>query len=305
MRSTGNDTRLATLVLGAVVGFVSGALMQAASSISVGRATRMGAPARSFSASTRSMRFLVMGALLTAGLVFADETPAEISKKSRERGALNLVGLTADLKLVTTGSDGKSKEQVLSTTSKTIDGKSHALARFSQPASVAGVAVLTVSGAQGEGDDVSLYLPKLKRVRKVAKSDRGKAFMDTDFSYADIGSNGARDEDTKRLADDKVEGRDCYVLEGKGDDSSPYGMVKMFVDKETSVPMKVEYADKDGKPAKVYRTLKLKKFKDRVLASDSVMENLKSGSKTQMTVLKLEEATLGDDAFTDRALERG
>ncbi len=251
------------------------------------------------------MRLMLMSALVCATVALADETAAEISKKSRERGALNMVGLTAELKLVTTGADGKSKEQVLTSTSKTINGKSHALARFSQPAGVSGVAVLTIAGEQGQGDDVSLYLPKLKRVRKVARSDRGKSFMDTDFSYADIGSNGARDEDVKRLADDKVEGRDCYVLEGKGDETSPYGTVKMFIDKQTSVPMKVEYADKDGKPYKRYRTVKLKQFKDRVLAAESVMENLQTNSKTQMTVLKLDESTLGDDAFTDRALERG
>lgn len=250
-------------------------------------------------------RWMMTALLAVATLAQAEETAAEISKRSREKGALNLVGLSAELKLVTTGSDGKAKEQVLTSTSKTINGKNHALARFSQPAGVSGVAVLTIAGEQGQGDDVSLFLPKLKRVRKVAKSDRGKAFMDTDFSYADIASNGARDEDVKRLGDDKIEGRECYVLEGKGDEASPYGQVKMFIDKETSVPMKVEYADKEGKPYKLYRTLKLKKFKDRVLAAESVMENLQSKSKTQMTVLKLDESTLGDDAFTERALERG
>ncbi len=251
------------------------------------------------------MRVTLMGALLAASVALADESAADISRKARERGALNLVGLTAELKLVTTGADGKAREQVLSSSSRDIGGKSHALARFSQPAGVSGVAVLTIAGEQGQGDDVALYLPKLKRVRKVAKSDRGKAFMDTDFSYADIGSNGTRDEDTKRLADEKVEGRDCFVLSGKGDESSPYGEVKMFVDKQTYVPMKVEYADKAGKPLKRYRTLKLKQFKERVLAAESLMENLQSNSKTQMTVLKLEDSTLGDDAFTERALERG
>lgn len=235
----------------------------------------------------------------------AEESAQEISKKSREKGALNLVGLTAELKLVTTSSDGKAKEQVLSTTSKTINGKSHALARFSAPAGVSGVAVLTIEGAPGEGDDVSLYLPKLKRVRKVAKSDRGKAFMDTDFAYADITSNGASDDALKRLPDEKVEGRPCFVLKGKGDDSSPYGDVTLWVDQQTYVPMKVEYLDKAGKPFKRYRTLKLKSFRDRVMAAESVMENLQTGSKTQMTVLKLEDATLGDEAFTERALERG
>ncbi|MEW5740558.1 MAG: outer membrane lipoprotein-sorting protein [Myxococcota bacterium] len=254
---------------------------------------------------TRQTCWLAALAVLTATSAWAEESAQEISRKSRERGALNLVGLSAELKLVTTGADGKAKEQVLTTTSRTIGGKSHALARFTAPAGVSGVAVLTIEGAPGEGDDVSLYLPKLKRVRKVAKSDRGKAFMDTDFAYADITSSGTRDEDLKRLPDEKVEGRPCFVLKGKGDDSSPYGEVTLFVDQQTYVPMKVEYQDKAGKPFKRYRTLKLKSYKDRVLAAESMMENLQSGSKTQMTVLKLEDATLGDEAFTERALERG
>src|SRR3954466_8379626 len=216
-------------------------------------------------------RLLVWGALLAASAALGEETAAQISKNSRERGALNLVNLTAELKLISTAADGKVKEQVLTTSSKNIGGKNHALSRFSQPAGVAGVAFLTIEGSPGEADDISLYLPKLKRVRKVAKTERGKAFMDTDFSYADIASNGARDEDNKRLPDDKVEGRDCFVLLGKGGEDSPYGEVKLFVDKQTWVPMKAEYQDKAGKPLKRYRTLKLKAFKDRTIAAESVM----------------------------------
>lgn len=243
--------------------------------------------------------------VLVASTAAAEESAAEISRKSREKGALNLVGLTAELKLVTTASDGKVKEQQLTSSSRTINGKSHALARFSAPAGVAGVAVLTVEGNKGDGDDVSLYLPKLKRVRKVAKSDRSKSFMDTDFAYADIASNGAAEDDVKKLPDDKVDGRDCFVLQGKGDEGSAYGEVKLFIDKQTFVPMRVDYQDKAGKPFKRYRTLKLKAFKERVIAAEALMENLQTGSKTQMSVLKLEDSTLGDDAFTEQALERG
>jgi hypothetical protein len=253
-----------------------------------------------------AIRFLLTTVLvLGSAVALAEESAGDISKKSRDRGALNLVGLTAELKLVSTAADGKKREQVLTTTSKRIEGRSHVLARFSAPAGVAGVAVLTVEGEAGQGDEVSLFLPKLKRVRKVAKADRGKAFMDTDFAYADIAASGTRDEDLKRGPDDKAEGRDCFVLEGQGDDSSPYGKVRMLVDKETYVPMQVDYQDKSSQPFKRYRALKLKTYKGRVLAAESVMENLKTGSKTQLSVVKLEDATLADEAFTERALERG
>jgi hypothetical protein len=251
------------------------------------------------------MRTACLLVVLGTTAAFAEDTAKDISQKSRERGALNLVGLTAQLKLTTTSTDGKAKEQVLTTSSKKVDGRSRVVTRFEQPASVAGVAFLTVEGQAGEADDISLYLPKLKRVRKVARAERGRAFMDTDFSYSDIASNGGRDEDFERKGDEKVEGRDCFVIHGKGGEDTPYGEVTLWVDKQFYVAMKVDYGDKENKPLKRYRILKLKSFKDRTIAAESLMENLQTGSKTQMSVLALNDAPVGDDAFSERALERG
>src|SRR3954468_23667790 len=104
----------------------------------------------------------------------AEESAQEIARKSRERGALNLLDLTAELRLVTVGKDGSAKEQRMVSSARRIGGRIHSLARFTAPPGVAGVAVLT---AQGEGtapDEISLYLPKLKRVRKIVQAQRGE-----------------------------------------------------------------------------------------------------------------------------------
>jgi len=249
-------------------------------------------------------------ALVLALLAFlparAEESAADIARKSRERGALNLLGLSAQLKLTTASKDGKKKEQVVTNTAKKIGEKTHSLVRFLQPAGVAGVTILTVEGAKGEAAEISLYLPKLKRVRKVARTQRGQAFMDTDFSYADLGGTGGESDDVmKKVGESQVLDRLAWVLVGKAGADSPYGEVKVFVDQETYVPTQVEYTDKEGKPFKVYRAAQLKRFKDRVIASRSSMENLQTGSVTTIEVLQLEEAQLGDEAFTERALERG
>jgi hypothetical protein len=245
-------------------------------------------------------------ALLVSVPALAEESAADISRKSRERGSLNVLGLVAEVKLTTVGKDGKTKEQVLTTTAKKVGGRTHSLVRFSQPAGVAGVAVLTVEGAGGEASEMSLYLPKLKRVRKVARTQRGQSFMDTDFSYADLGGTGGEtDESLKKAGETKVMDRLAWVLRGTAGPDSPYGEVTVYVDKETYVPTKVEYSDKTGKPLKVYRAASLKKFKDRVIAAKAEMENLQTGSRTTIEVLKLEDSTLGDEAFSERALERG
>ncbi|WP_257460605.1 outer membrane lipoprotein-sorting protein [Archangium lipolyticum] len=245
-------------------------------------------------------------ALLVAPPARAEESAADIARRSRERGALNLLGLRAELKLTTVTKEGRRKEQVLTSTAKRVEGRLCSLARFSQPAGVAGVAVLSIEGAKGEPSDISLYLPKLKRVRKVAKGQRGQSFMDTDFNYADLGGTGGERDESLRLAGEaKVLDRPAHVLRGQAGPDSPYGEVTLYVDKETDVPLKAEYSDREGKPFKVYRAVQLKKFKDRVVASPSVMENLQTGSSTTLEVLKLEEVQLGDEAFTERALERG
>ncbi|MGA9526280.1 MAG: outer membrane lipoprotein-sorting protein [Myxococcaceae bacterium] len=254
-----------------------------------------------------NLRTLFVLLAVTAALPSAAEeslSAKDIARRARERGGLNLGGLTAELKLTTTR-DGKTREQVLRTSAKEIDGRVHSLARFLQPATVAGVAVLTIEGLGDDADDLSIWLPKLKRVRKVAASQRGQSFMDTDFNYADLGGTGAEEEKVERLGDEKVDGRDAYVLRGEGGAGSPYGKVTLYVDKETWVPLKVEYQDRDGKPFKRYRTVKLKRFQERVIAAESVMEDLRSGSKTTLQILKLEASTLGDEAFSERALERG
>ncbi|HLL55325.1 MAG TPA: outer membrane lipoprotein-sorting protein [Myxococcaceae bacterium] len=236
----------------------------------------------------------------------AEESAAAILRKSRERGAINLLDLSAEMKLTTVDKAGEKKEQVVTTAARRVEGRDRTITRFLSPPGVAGVTVLTVEGAKGEGDEISLYLPKLKRVRKVARSQRGESFMQTDFNYADLGATGGTDEaSVQRRADAKVEGRDVYVLAGTAGADSPYGQVVAHVDQQTYVPLRVEYSDKDGKPFKVYRTVKQRKFKDRVFAAESVMENLKTGSRTTLEVTRLEDSKLGDDAFTERALERG
>ncbi len=250
-------------------------------------------------------RALLCSLLLTLPAL-ADETAKEISDKSQERGSLNLVNLTAELRLTTTSKAGAAKIQVLTTSSKKIAGRAHSIARFSQPPGVAGTAVLTLEGQGGGASEISLYLPKLKRVRKVAASSRGQSFQETDFSYADLGGTGAASDDSlKRLADEPVDGRPAYVLSGTAGPDSPYSDVKVWVDRQTYVPLKAEYADKAGKPFKRYKAGKLKKFKDRTIAAEATMENLQTGSRTQVEILRLEDTQLSDDAFSERALERG
>jgi hypothetical protein len=164
---------------------------------------------------------------------------------------------------------------------------------------------LTIEAEGDAPDDIALYLPKLKRVRKVAPTQRGQAFMDTDFNYADLGGSGADESDVSKLPDETVDGRPAHVLRGKAHPTSPYGEVTVYVDQATLVPLRVDYQGKDGALVKRFRALELKTFDGRVLAARASMENLTTASKTVLEILSLVPATLPDEAYTERGLERG
>ncbi len=253
----------------------------------------------------RSLSICALAGVLVSASAVAPESASDIVKKSRERGALNLLDLTAVLKLTTVSKDGRTKEQVLSSAAKKIGGRNRSIARFSAPVSVAGVAVLTIEGKDGEPADIFLYLPKLRRVRRVARGQHGQPFMDTDFNYADLGGAEGSDKSVQRFADQKLDGHNVYVLSASPAADSPYSEVTLYVDKESFVPLKAEYKDRQGKPFKVYQTLKLRKHRDRILAGEALMQNLVSGSKTRLEVLEVNDSKLGDEAFSERALERG
>jgi hypothetical protein len=235
---------------------------------------------------------------------FADEmSAADIARKARDQGSLNLVGLKAEMKLTNIEKDGTKQERDVVTQSKKIDGTSHGITRFKSPADVAGVALLVISGKDGAKDDISLYLPKIRRARKIAQANRGDAFMESEFSYADFSGDSVDEKASNREKDGTVGDKAVYVLSGAPPDS-PYKKVVASIDKTSFIPLRVEYYDDKGL-LKVYTVQKVEQKAGRTMATESTMENQRTGRKTTISIGDVSTADAPDTAFTERALERG
>lgn len=235
---------------------------------------------------------------------FADEmSAADIARKARDQGSLNLVGLKAEMKLTNIEKDGTKQERDVVTQSKKIDGTSHGITRFKSPADVAGVALLVISGKDGAKDDISLYLPKIRRARKIAQANRGDAFMESEFSYADFSGSSIDEKGSSRQKDAVVDGKPVFVLSGAPSDS-PYKKVVAYIDQGSYLPLKAEYYDDQGL-LKVYTVQKVEARDGRNLATEMTMENQRTGRKTTVSVGKTSPVDAPDTAFTERALERG
>lgn len=248
-------------------------------------------------------RALIALTLLVAAPAWAEESAADIAHKARDQGSLNLVGLKAEMKLTNVEKGGASSVREVTTQSRKIDGATRTITKFLAPPEVAGVALLVTAGTAGASDQISLYLPKIRRARKIAQSDRGQPFMESEFSYADFSGDSLDEGTSHREKDGAVNGKPAFVLSGAPPNGT-YKKVVASIDPATYIPLRVEYYDDQGL-LKVYTVQKVEPRDGRTLATEMTMENMRTGRRTTVSVGKTSPVEAPETAFTERALERG
>lgn len=174
---------------------------------------------------------------------------------------------------------------------------------------VKGMGLLTL--AEGGKDEQWLYLPELRKLKRVAGATKAQSFAGTDFSNYDMRTEDLAAHDYKRLADEKVGGRDCYVIEAvpktkDAQDETGYSRRKIWVEKERFTASKCEYYDKAGKLLKTAVSEEPVKVEGLWRPTKVVMESAQEGSKTVVLHDRGREVNKGidDGMFTKRALEK-
>ncbi len=152
-------------------------------------------------------------------------------------------------------------------------------------------------------DDRWLYMPALDLVKRVAASDKRTSFVGSNFLYEDI-SGRSLDEDTHELAETTDE---FYVVRNvpKQPDTVEFAYYNVSIDKQTYMPMKMEFYDKNNKLYRTIQTLRVEQIQDYPTAVKAVVSDLNTGSKTEMEFSEIKyDIGLDDDIFTERYLRR-
>jgi len=178
---------------------------------------------------------------------------------------------------------------------------------FRKPSSVANTRFLQKENDDRD-DDKWIYLPALKRVRRIASSEGSKSFMGTDMSYDDMETREVEQDTHELLGEEKFGKWDCYKVKGKAVDSSDsqYSYRITWFDKESFVPVKAEMYDKNEKLIKVLEVEKLQKVSGYWTPLDGVLSNVQTGHFTRVTILKIEyDKGVSTKLFTTNFLKRG
>jgi hypothetical protein len=189
-------------------------------------------------------------------------------------------------------------------------GLNRMLMRFAAPADVKGTGFLTLE-TTGEDDEQYLYIPALRRVKKIAASGRGGNFMSSDFTYYDVGMTELADWTYMLQGEGEHEGRPCWLIEclpasKKILDDTGYGKIVRWVDKENDNIAYSEFYDKGLTRWKTFTVREFRRIKDADFASDMIMADLLTGHTSAMIFDDIQVDTgLSADMFSIRTLQRG
>ncbi len=258
-------------------------------------------------------RFIVILPILTALLVAApvgadDLTALQIAEKAYAQEFMGMSTGVSQVRMTLINKRGDTRVRRVQAKSATIDGNRHSLVRFLSPPDVQGTSFLLVEQTGG-ADQQYLYLPALKRVRRISGSQRSSSFMGSDFSYADMESRDVSESEWTRHPDEKVGPLDCYKLEAtpKKPDDEQYKRSEIWIHKETWLPVKMKLYDrKTGALRKTLFVEEFKKIDDRWLVTKAKMANAKKKTATRIVIEEIQlNVEVPATAFTVEALSKG
>jgi outer membrane lipoprotein-sorting protein len=251
--------------------------------------------------------------LLSTSNLMADDAKARaIMEKVDARDEGNT--LEQDMMMILIDKNGKERTRDIKSYAKDFGEDNHRTMFFKSPADVKNTAFLTFDYDNGaKDDDQWLYLPALKKVKRIPSTDKSSSFMGSDFSYFDMTDRDLEDYDFKLLKETKVRGHDAWMIESTPRnqeviDESGYEKTIAIVRKDNHVVVRAINFMTNGK--KKYLDLKKIRQENGIWLVDEMTMTTKKGKSTlHKTILSFSNVTLNapieDGVFTTRRLEKG
>ncbi len=177
---------------------------------------------------------------------------------------------------------------------------------FDRPRDVEGTAFLSHTKISA-ADDQWLYLPALKRVKRISSSNKSGPFMGSEFSYEDLLSQEVEKFKYKWLRDEPCGAIECFVFERYPVyEYSGYTRQIVWVDTTEYRPMKIEFHDRKRSLLKTLVYSGYNQYLGRYWRATTLkMENHQTGKSTTLMFEPFQFATgLSENDFTAARLKR-
>jgi hypothetical protein len=252
----------------------------------------------------RVIPLLALACCLTLSSALAQPSGEELARSVHDRYVGDDMTSIQTMELIP--AKGQTRVRELEIIGADRDGLRRSLLRFTAPADIKDTGFLTLEDGQG-GTEQFLYLPALKRTRRIVAGQKSRSFVNTDFTFEDMERRPVEDSDHAITGEESIGGVDCWILESrpKPASESQYTMIRAWVAKEMLLPLKVDFFTGGPDPVKRYTVLQLENIQDIWTETKVSMEDLDSGHKTVLGTSQIRYNTgVQDSVFTVQALEK-
>jgi Outer membrane lipoprotein-sorting protein len=229
----------------------------------------------------------------------------QIATKIVSTDAFAWEGARTRVRMLLTEANGDKRDRAMDVTGRRKDGLFQTLVRFAAPADIAGTAFLMLERGKEQSEQY-IYLPGLKRTRRIVGREREGSFMGSDFSYADMQKIDARHAKHKRLPDEKIGNDSVYVVESTLDADAPvsYGKITTWIRKTDFIALRTRFFDRSGQLVKTLYTRRVREIDGKPVVVEARMQNQQSNHVTDLFIDSVERRDdLSDANFTPAALE--
>lgn len=235
----------------------------------------------------------------------AQLTGTEIIEKAYSRATGD--DQTSTLTMTLTNKQGKQRVRKISQFTKDFGDVEKSIMFFQSPADVKNTSFMSWSYDNDKSDDQWIYLPALKKTKRISSDSKSDYFMGSDFTYDDLGDRKVEADTHKLLSEETIDGKDCYVVESvSNDEDYMYSKTITWIIKDSFIGYKKEFYDEDEDLLKI---LSIKKYEDisgLLVITNSEMKNVQKDHKTSMVLTDVQINTgVSASKFSERMMTRG
>jgi len=191
----------------------------------------------------------------------------------------------ADMLMVLQNRQGETSERRLRIKTLEVENDGDkSLSIFDHPADIKGTAFLSFTHSIDQ-DDQWLYLPALRRVKRISSRNKSGPFMGSEFAYEDLTSSEVDKYTYKYLRDEELDGHPSFVIERyPAYEDSGYTRQIVWIDQKIYQPRKIEFYDRKNALLKTLIPADYNQYLGRYWRPDHMnMTNHQTGKSTQLT----------------------
>jgi hypothetical protein len=250
--------------------------------------------------------FFILASVIPLSLFAQDAR--KIAEKAANSIEFESMEMTSILKIY--DNRGNVRERKVAAATKTFEEVTKTLIKFISPPDVRGTSML-IYDYEDKPDDMWIYLPALRRIRRIVSSEKGRSFMGSEFTNADMSKPNLNDFTYNMQGTVTINDKICWKIESVCKDinvenENGFSKKMAYIEKSNYLTHKVEYYDFDGELHKIMTIGNYQKQSNgKYFAYHMNIENLQNKRKSEMLVEQFQlHSALNEDSFSTSNLDK-